>query len=616
MYLSPSDRNRNCIENEMKKMKYSKEPKSIKTILYHNLKRNHMLAFLIQKSFFALKTGCIIIWSVFVTTSVLAQDELAKKSTQELITLIKNSQEQEATVLEKALLNLQPSKANQINNFLELGSHFYSQGKYKRSLHYINKVTILAQTLEDDALLGKAYLMQGNSYLLDWQNHRALDAYHKVLTYTEKTQNIEKNVIAKINIGIINRRMNQLNKSVETCLNALEVLNETSLIHTKNHVNLLTILSDSYLDLGEYNKALEHAENGVTISNAIEYHKGLVDLYTKIGFVYCKKEDHALGAEYMKKAHELIQAKTIAASYFMDNIHYFSAVCYYDQGLYQEATIPLIALIQSSSKEKGREKYRTIEAHRLLAESYKQLGDAHNSAILYDTYVALNEEFLEKKDAIVNKIYEKDTQQLGVEIQLLKEEYLVQRKKHIYLWLIGSFVILILSSLLYMYFRRRQKDKQRTIIKEGNAPEPSFSFDKNIATIKPVAKEIVISNSKIKEVLQKLDKLENQEYFLSIGCNLRAMAKKVKTNATYLSVIINNYKGKNFINYINDLRINYAVERLKQDKKFRSFSIKSIAEEVGYKSDYSFAKHFKSKTGLNPSDYIKTLGQRESLINT
>ena len=101
--------------------------------------------------------------------------------------------------------------------------------------------------------------------------------------------------------------------------------------------------------------------------------------------------------------------------------------------------------------------------------------------------------------------------------------------------------------------------------------------------------------------------MEKQEYFLKQDCNSYNVAKKINTNTSYLSKVINSHFGKNFNTYINDLRINYTIVRLKDDVIFRSYSIQSIAEEVGYKSADSFTKYFKKDTGLNPSFYIKNI---------
>jgi len=128
------------------------------------------------------------------------------------------------------------------------------------------------------------------------------------------------------------------------------------------------------------------------------------------------------------------------------------------------------------------------------------------------------------------------------------------------------------------------------------------------------SKEIVIDDEKVAAILKKLKNLEEKEYFLSPDCNLNTIAKKIKTNTTYLSKIINIHKGKSMKDYINDLRIEYALKKIKNDRKFRAFSIKSIATEVGYKSHNSFTKHFKTKTGLNPSYYIKNIEKLEQQL--
>ena len=109
------------------------------------------------------------------------------------------------------------------------------------------------------------------------------------------------------------------------------------------------------------------------------------------------------------------------------------------------------------------------------------------------------------------------------------------------------------------------------------------------------------------QILEGLKKLEKQEYYLKQECNSYNVAKKINTNTSYLSKVINSHYGKNFNTYINDLRINYTIVRLKNDVIFRSYSIQSIAEEVGYKSADSFTKYFKKDTGLNPSFYIKEI---------
>ena len=88
--------------------------------------------------------------------------------------------------------------------------------------------------------------------------------------------------------------------------------------------------------------------------------------------------------------------------------------------------------------------------------------------------------------------------------------------------------------------------------------------------------DLVIQDKKIQEILIRLDKLETSLYFLNSSCSLQNVAKKIKTNTSYLSKIIGTHKGKKFTEYINELRIQYVLKRLKEDSKFRKYSIKNI----------------------------------------
>jgi YesN/AraC family two-component response regulator len=110
-----------------------------------------------------------------------------------------------------------------------------------------------------------------------------------------------------------------------------------------------------------------------------------------------------------------------------------------------------------------------------------------------------------------------------------------------------------------------------------------------------------------KELIKKLTAFEKEEGYLKLNLKLSDLSKSFDTNNSYLSKTINHYKGKNFSQYINDLRINYTINKLKKEKKFRKYTIKAISEEVGFNNAESFAKAFYNNTGLQPSYFIKKL---------
>ncbi|WP_109097198.1 helix-turn-helix domain-containing protein [Aquimarina sp. AU58] len=67
------------------------------------------------------------------------------------------------------------------------------------------------------------------------------------------------------------------------------------------------------------------------------------------------------------------------------------------------------------------------------------------------------------------------------------------------------------------------------------------------------------------------------------------------------------HKQKTLSQYINDLRIDFVVEKFRSDSKFRKYTIKAIAQEVGFNTAEAFSKTFYKKTGIYPSYFIKKL---------
>lgn len=78
--------------------------------------------------------------------------------------------------------------------------------------------------------------------------------------------------------------------------------------------------------------------------------------------------------------------------------------------------------------------------------------------------------------------------------------------------------------------------------------------------------EMNISNDIVTRIIDKINIFEQDKIYLECHITLMSMAKNIETNSTYLSKVINTIKHKSFTNYINDLRIEHAVEQLKINK--------------------------------------------------
>jgi AraC-like DNA-binding protein len=101
--------------------------------------------------------------------------------------------------------------------------------------------------------------------------------------------------------------------------------------------------------------------------------------------------------------------------------------------------------------------------------------------------------------------------------------------------------------------------------------------------------------------LDKLAQLMTSErHYLQSDLSLQALAEQLKLSPHHLSQILNDKLGKNFYDYINEQRVEYAKQLLLQDARK---SITDIAFEAGYNSKNSFYNAFRRHCGMTPADY-------------
>jgi AraC-like DNA-binding protein len=115
-------------------------------------------------------------------------------------------------------------------------------------------------------------------------------------------------------------------------------------------------------------------------------------------------------------------------------------------------------------------------------------------------------------------------------------------------------------------------------------------------------------DSKLEQkILEGLDKIEESYCYLENSFSMGKFAKKLKTNTSYVSYIINKVKGKTFKEYYTSLRIKYIINKLENDKNYRKYTIKYMGEIIGYTNASAFTRAFKNYNGITPSEFIKKL---------
>ena len=107
-----------------------------------------------------------------------------------------------------------------------------------------------------------------------------------------------------------------------------------------------------------------------------------------------------------------------------------------------------------------------------------------------------------------------------------------------------------------------------------------------------------------------MELMNSEKIYLNNRLTIEEVAKKLNTNRTYLSQIINEKFSANFNNFINKYRVKEAQQMLLMDSN-KAFTIESIANAAGFHSKSSFNTAFKKFTGLTPSDFIHLKNQPE-----
>ena len=545
-------------------------------------------------SFFML-VGVI---DVFAQDSHTSSKKSTHKTIDELVHLLRTDSTK-TDDYEKAILDYAILDQNTAKQWSNTGVFFYQKEQLDKSLIFFDKAIQLGSKLQLDDVVSRAYSIKGHIYLRKPDDQKALEAYYKAIEVAEKNGNVAHQILAKSGMIIVYQRTKRWKQGQELVSYMLDNIDKTPYANQDNHARIYTTINDFFLAQEAYDSVLHFANKGIALSEKLDFKEGLVDHHIKKGIVFHNQEKYEEAFEFLEKAQEILSSSDVDNIFYQYlNSNYFLASSYYHLEQYDQAITYALKNIEIS-KDKDQEKIEIIQTHLLLANCYREKKDFETALRWNDSYVKLRAAYEDKKDETVDVIFDKSAAELENEIATLKQEKKAEQiKKRIYIVL----SILISLGLLIMgiQYYRRQKSNQKRF---DYLMEQITKLEKEEILVQAnenQAKEIVIDDEKVAAILKKLKNLEEKEYFLSPDCNLNAIAKKIKTNTTYLSKIINIHKGKSMKDYINDLRIEYALKKIKNDRKFRAFSIKSIATEVGYKSHNSFTKHFKTKDGVEP----------------
>ncbi|WP_089794866.1 helix-turn-helix domain-containing protein [Chryseobacterium wanjuense] len=117
----------------------------------------------------------------------------------------------------------------------------------------------------------------------------------------------------------------------------------------------------------------------------------------------------------------------------------------------------------------------------------------------------------------------------------------------------------------------------------------------------------MMTNITKQKLVAKLDEFEKSGLYLRTNFSLSYLTMYCETNSKYISYLIKTYKGKDFNNYINELRVQYILEKLRTCPHYKNYKMSTLASEAGFSSPNKFSMIFKKHTSYSPSIFIKCM---------
>lgn len=449
-------------------------------------------------------------------------------------------------------------------------------------------------------LISRAYIAKGDyssalNFLYEEKN------YKNYLTEEQKI-NID---VAKINILSELKLDKQSNKILKKLESSIKTTSDSRL---KFYLEVLIAIEKAKFLLKNKNahegiRVLKQKERIVS-KNAMDFKDLRLNYSITLGKLYLEEKELDQANSQFKLAQNLLNQQNEEDIYTKITILYGLASVYYLKENYVDA----IATSKEAMNyvERLGNLFLQIKCYQLLSSSYLAVNDVANYKLINSKFFELQSDTEEQEQEAINTSYNLISEEYTNEYSDYKAKYI----NTLYL-VLGMFLIVILISVFFwqkiVIHKSRLVEKMNYIEITRSNHKSSFS----VTDKKNQPKKNSILKETEEQILYKLKRFESSKRFLNKDISLAVLAGQLDSNTKYLSEIINAHYNVNFNTYINKLRVNYIIEKLKTDPNYINYKISYLAESCGFSSHSSFATVFKTITGISPVKFIELLNQEK-----
>ena len=599
----------------------------------------------------------LIVLLLLVAMPVYCQ-EISSKRLEPYLKEIKKLAEKQNFVSSEKLLEIRANSQghNRVDACLELFTHFIFKST-ELAKKYNDEAKILSTELNYD----KGYFRAGLNQAIIFFVQGEFDNSMNIINEIEASRKCQKfnNIKADCETfkSYIYTERGEYELAYETALKLLEIGEESEDSYIK--MRAYSAISHFYLRLGEYEKALDNCLLG--LDYIIEL-KEVRYIFPKIDEI--ARMTHKL--EGSKKAHEIydfyLDLEDVVeppGNYIQSVVYMNIATIYLEESELEKAEDFLtraLHLIDEnnyrfrkprayvlmadlhlqkgdsvSAKEdyyKAYESAKAIKAFDVIKEVSKALssinmamGNTADATFFSQLYVSVSDSLFSVESEQRLRILEARRRITEIskqkEILELKSKSQEERYRLVFIILVITLVSGFFATLSYfkvkkknklLYFRTKELAVEK--LNQKKKAEVGQEKDSSGQGVKPNSGNYL--DEDVKEIiLTKLNRLEEEAFFLNPKCSLHSLAEVLQTNQKYLSQVINHEKNANFNNYINELRINHLLNRLLEDRDYRNSKLAYIATTSGFNNLNTFYSAFKKRLGILPSYFIEKLNEDE-----
>ncbi|HKX86820.1 MAG TPA: helix-turn-helix domain-containing protein [Flavobacterium sp.] len=537
-----------------------------------------------------------------------------------------------STKIEKSQNRIHKAFASGVKGYLYAKKGDFTDAKrhYKRALELIKDAPKSQLKTQNEAYI---YNYGG---LIDWMNgddSKALDNYLIALKLSESIKDFVQVVKINNNIALVNSNVGNYKEAIAITKKSKEYIEKNRLQFTESQ--FMQNMSNSCVNIGNYyeyahnqNKAKTHLLDSAfsyytkTLIFSKENIENKLKAQNNIGNLHYKKNNLVEAEKAYLNVLTLAKENDFKKEYY--NANYNLGFLCYSNKKYDKALIYFKKVDSMFVKDNELGDIQFINSNYYQSKIYDFYKDHDNAAYHSEIYL----KHFQKVELKMNK------EELEVNFKLGKLDSeaemlsLHQKHKNKVLFKNGMigflgvlFIVLLILFLKNYRSKKIAEQKVSMLIEEyKNSAEElnrkeQFNLDKDTIADKTDGnakdESAVVSEENEKEIIAKLKLLEDKFFYLKPEFSQQEVAKRIKTNTTYLSYVVNKNYGKSFSVYYNELRIKFVINEIMNNSKYREYTTLAIAESAGFKNADSFATSFKKKTGVTPYQFINEVKKRE-----